>query len=265
MADIRARADAFDAFAAEYDGNFARTGPGRLLRESVWRQLTPHLRPDLRVLDLGCGTGEDALWLAAQGCEVTATDASPAMLDTTWRKALADGLGDRIETRLFDLNAPHDIEGPFDLVLSDFGALNCVVDLAPLAETLRRIVAPGGLFVAVVMGRFCALETLWYGAHGKATAWRRWTGKTSANIGGERIPIRYWQPGDLARALGPAFRVETVRPVGLFLPPSDLFPLLDRHPRLLAILALWEARAASMGWPAYLADHHFTLLRRVGP
>jgi ubiquinone/menaquinone biosynthesis C-methylase UbiE len=262
MADSRLRSDAFDAFAADYDRGFARTGPGRLLRESVWQRLTPHLRPGLRALDLGCGTGEDALWLAASGCQVTASDASPAMLDATWRKALDGGLGDRIETRLFDLNAPHDIDGPFDLVLSDFGALNCVVDLAPLAGVLRRIVAPGGAVAAVVMGRFCALETLWYGLHGKATAWRRWTGRTSADIGGKRIPIRYWQPGDLARALGPDFRIETVRPVGAFLPPSDLFAALERRPRLLAALARWEARVAGRTWPAYLADHHFTLLRR---
>jgi len=264
MADIRLRADAFDAFAAGYDGNFARTGPGRVLRESVWRRLAPHLRPGLQALDLGCGTGEDALWLAANGCQVTAADASLAMLDVTWRKAMKGGLGDRVETRLFDLNMPHEIEGPFDLVLSDFGALNCVVDLAPLAKMLRSIIAPNGLFAAVVMGRFCALETLWYGARGKKTAWRRWTGKTSADIGGKRIPIRYWQPGDLARALGPDFRVEAVHPVGLFLPPSDLFPLLERHPRLFAALARWETRAAEKHWGAYLADHHFTLLRKIG-
>ncbi len=194
---------------------------------------------------LGCGTGEDALWLGAGGCAVTASDASPAMLEVTWRKALADGLGDRIETRLFDLNAPHEMEGPYDLVLSNFGALNCVVDLSPLAVQLRRLVAPGGLVAAVVMGRFCAFETLWYGARGKATAWRRWSGRSSAAIGGKRIPIRYWQPGDLARALGPSFRIEAVHPVGSFLPPSDLFPMLKRRPRLFATLARWENRASS--------------------
>jgi ubiquinone/menaquinone biosynthesis C-methylase UbiE len=263
MADIRLRSDVFDAFAAGYDGNFARTGPGRLLRESVWQRLAPHVRPGSRALDLGCGTGEDALWLAANGCAVTAVDASPAMLDTAWRKAIDGGMGDRIETRLFDLNAPHEIEGSFDLILSNFGALNCVVDLAPLSEMLRSIVAPGGLVAAVVMGRFCAFETLWYGARVKRTAWRRWTGRSSATIGGKRIPIRYWQPGDLRRALGPAFRIEAIHPIGSFLPPSDLFPLLERRPRLFATLARWESRVSSSARAAYFADHHLTLLRRV--
>lgn len=263
MADIDLRADAFDSFAAGYDRGFARTGPGRMLRQAVWGHLDASVMPGMRALDLGCGTGEDALWLARSGCEVTAVDASPAMLDVAWRKALTEGVGDRVETRLFDLNAPQELDGPFDLVLSDFGALNCVVDLAPLAEILRRAVAPGGLIACVVMGRFCALETLWYGLHGKSTAWRRWSGRTSADIGGKKIPVRYWQPGDLARALGPSFRIEAIHPVGLFLPPSDLFPLIERRPCLFAALARWERRAADMGPLAYLADHHLTLLRSV--
>lgn len=263
MAEIRLQSDAFDSFAAGYDRGFARTGPGRLLREAVWGHLSSHLKPGMRVLDLGCGTGEDALFLARSGCEVTAVDASPAMLDVAWQKAIGEGVGDRVDTRLFDLNAPHQIDGSFDLVLSDFGALNCVVDLAPLAEVLRGMIAPGGAIAAVVMGRFCALETLWYGLHGKPAAWRRWTGRSSADIGGQRIPVRYWQPGDLAHALGADFRIEAIHPVGLFLPPSDLFPLLERRPRLFAALARWESRASAMGPLAYLADHHFTLLRRV--
>lgn len=252
---------AFDSFAAGYDEDFARTGPGAFLRQFVWRQLGPYLRPEMRVLDLGCGTGEDALFLARSGCEVTAVDASPAMLDVAWNKAMSEGLGDRVDTRLFDLNAPHEIEGPFDLVLSDFGALNCVVDLDPLAAVLRKIVSPGGVVASVVMGRFCALETLWYGLHGKPTAWRRWSGLSSADIGGKRIPVRYWQPGDLAYALGPSFSIEAVHPVGLFLPPSDLFPMIERRPRLFAALARWESRVSQMGPLAYLADHHLTLLR----
>ena len=263
MADLPLHSAAFDSFAAGYDRGFARTGPGRLLRQAVWGHLDAHVRPGMRALDLGCGTGEDALWLAQSGCEVMAVDASPAMLDVAWEKAIAERVGDRVETRLFDLNAPQEFETTFDLVLSDFGALNCVVDLAPLAGVLGRAVAPGGVIAAVVMGRFCAAETLWYGLHGKSTAWRRWSGRSSADIGGKRIPVRYWQPGDLAEALGPAFRLEAIHPVGLFLPPSDLFALIERRPRLFAALARWEKRAAAIGPLAYLADHHFTLLRRI--
>lgn len=254
MVEIHPRPDAFDSFAAGYDSGFAHTAPGRLLREAVWKRLPPAKR----ALDLGCGTGEDALFLARRGAEVTAADSSPAMLDVAWRKAMAAGVGDRVETRLYDLNAPMPLDGPYDLVLSNFGAVNCALDLAPLAEVLRDAVSPGGTIALVAMGRFCAWETLWYGLHGKSTALRRWRGTGSAEIGGQTIPIRYWRPRDIAAAFS-GFTVEAVHPIGLFLPPSDLFPLLERHPAVLRRLARWEARASGFAW---LADHHLTLLRR---
>lgn len=253
------RPAAFDSFAAGYDSAFAHTTPGRLLRESVWRKL-PAAR---HALDLGCGSGEDALFLAGAGAEVTAADSSPAMLDVTWRKAMAAGLGDRVETRLFDLNAPMPLDGAYDLVVSNFGAVNCALDLAPLASVLREAVAPGGTLAIVAMGRFCAWESLWYGLRGKGTAMRRWPGRSSADIGGQRIPIRYWTPGDIAAAFA-GFRVEAVHPIGLFLPPSDLFPFVQRHPRLLRRLIRWEARAFRHAGGALFSDHHLTLLRREG-
>jgi len=257
MAEIRPRPDAFDSFAASYDSDFARTGCGRFLREAVWRRL-PAAR---RALDIGCGSGEDALFLAGRGAEVTAADASPAMLDVTWRKAMAAGLGSKIETRLFDLNAPAALEGSYDLVLSNFGAINCAMELAPLARRLREAVAPGGAVALVAMGRFCAWETLWYGLRGKAAAVRRWSGASSADIGGEKIPIRYWSPRDIAAAFA-GFAVEAVHPVGVFLPPSDLFSRVERHPALFRRLAAWEARAFPHAALAHVADHHMTLLRR---
>src|SRR5579859_4699941 len=154
MAEIRLRPDAFDSFAAGYDSGFAHTECGRFLRDAVWRRL-PEAK---RALDLGCGTGEDALFLARRGAEVTAADASPAMLDVAWRKAMAAGIGDRVETRLFDLNAPTALEGRYDLVLSNFGAINCALDLAPLAAVRRRAVpSPSSPWAASAPGKPCGM------------------------------------------------------------------------------------------------------------
>jgi 2-polyprenyl-3-methyl-5-hydroxy-6-metoxy-1,4-benzoquinol methylase len=99
-------------------------------------------------LDLGCGEGADAIWLAEQGWRVTGTDISQAALDKAAVHAEAAGVADRItwERHDFARSIP---AGPFDLVTSCF--LHSPVD-ASRDEALRRataVVAPGGTLLVV--------------------------------------------------------------------------------------------------------------------
>jgi len=81
----------FDAAAADYDRHFTDTPLGGYLRRAVWRRLDACFARGDRVLELGCGTGEDALHLARRGVRVVATDAAAAMVETARRKLAAGG------------------------------------------------------------------------------------------------------------------------------------------------------------------------------
>ena len=90
------------------------------------------------ILEIGCGTGEDAIHFAKLGHTVMATDVSDAMLQRTQLK-LADvspEVRERIQTSTLDAADPESAglsdARNFDLVFSNFGALNCVADLQPL-------------------------------------------------------------------------------------------------------------------------------------
>ncbi|HBY98317.1 MAG TPA: class I SAM-dependent methyltransferase, partial [Chloroflexi bacterium] len=129
---------AFDHAAASYDAAFTDTHLGRLLREAVWARLAQQFQPGMHILELNCGTGEDAIWLARRGLRVTATDNSPGMLAVARGKAGRAGVDDRIEFRRLDLGEigewRFEVEGErreredgpagFDGVLSNFGGLN---------------------------------------------------------------------------------------------------------------------------------------------
>jgi S-adenosylmethionine-dependent methyltransferase len=104
---------------------YLRSPLGRLRTELVWTHLQSYLPPrhaaPLRAVDLGTGTGEMALRLAAAGWHVTAVDRAPRMLARAAEAASARGLRDRIECRTLDLNggglSSHVARSAFDLVL----------------------------------------------------------------------------------------------------------------------------------------------------
>ena len=78
-------------------------GPDSVLVEAV-TGLTPG-----RALDLACGTGRNALWLAQQGWSVTAVDGSAAAIETL--RANAARLSVAVDTRIADLeNGEYGIE-----------------------------------------------------------------------------------------------------------------------------------------------------------
>jgi 2-polyprenyl-3-methyl-5-hydroxy-6-metoxy-1,4-benzoquinol methylase len=99
-------------------------------------------------LDVGCGQGGDAIWLAAQGWTVTATDVAQSALDTGARKAAAAGVAAAITWEQHDLGVSFPA-GTFDLVTTSF--LHSPVEL-PRTAILRRAaaaVAPGGTLLVI--------------------------------------------------------------------------------------------------------------------
>lgn len=99
-------------------------------------------------LDLGCGEGGDALWLAEQGWQVTGVDVSATALERASIEATARGLSDRIDWQRHDLGRSFPA-GRFDLVSAFF--FHSPVEI-PRAEVLRSAAAavrPGGTLLVV--------------------------------------------------------------------------------------------------------------------
>ncbi|NNJ54292.1 MAG: class I SAM-dependent methyltransferase, partial [Ignavibacteriaceae bacterium] len=69
---------AFDSVAENYDATFTQTKIGKAQREIVWGYLESVLidKDNLKILELNCGTGEDAVWFSKKGHTVLATDVS---------------------------------------------------------------------------------------------------------------------------------------------------------------------------------------------
>ncbi len=131
----------WDAFYSENLGRWSGLPNAAVVAEAT--PLTPGT-----ALELGCGDGADAIWLALRGWRVTAVDVSEIALAAAERAAAAAGVAGAIAFE------PHDLAvsmpaGPFDLVTTAF--LHSPVEL-PREEVLRQAadaVAPGGRLVVI--------------------------------------------------------------------------------------------------------------------
>lgn len=258
----------FDAAAGGYDRSFSGTELGRRLRDLVRRQIEDAFTAGGRVLELGCGTGEDSLWLARRGVRVVATDASSAMLEMTRCKVDDAGVGGLVETRRLDLERMEaeadELAGPFDGALSNFGPLNCVGDRTPVARALARLVRPGGVVAAVLMGPFCPWEMAWHLLHLEpGTAFRRLRRGLPAHVGGgATIRVWYPSPARLRREFTDGFRPTGLAAIGCFLPPPYLAHLADTRPRIVSALAELENRWHRRFPFTWCGDHYLQCFER---
>jgi SAM-dependent methyltransferase len=119
--------------------------PNRLLVREV-----EHLPPGT-ALDLGCGEGGDAVWLAARGWRVTAVDIAETALARSARHAEEAGVADRIAFERHELGVTFPV-GQFDLVSAQFLQSPVALDQDGVLRSAARAVAVGGTLLVVMHG-----------------------------------------------------------------------------------------------------------------
>ncbi|GFG55164.1 class I SAM-dependent methyltransferase [Mycolicibacterium agri] len=107
--------------------------------------------PPGRALDLGCGEGADAVWLAERGWEVVAVDISDTALTRGAEAAKSRGVADRIDFRQLDLSERFP-EGTYDLISAQFLHSTVYLDRSKILAEAAKAVRPGGVLVIVDHG-----------------------------------------------------------------------------------------------------------------
>lgn len=258
----RVSAPAFDAVAPRYDELFSPDANPLVgvMRARVHAILGRHFAPGATLLELGCGTGEDTLALAARGHRLVSADPASAMLARAQAKLAAAGHASSVRFVNAGAAALADewpsLGARVDGVFSNFAPLNCELSLEPVRRLLEQALPPGGRFVGVVLPRLCPLEVALFLARGEPkAALRRFRAQAEADVEGVRFPMRYYGAADFDAALGGAFRRIETRSLGLALPPLSFGPKLARAPRLMAALTALEDRLSGLPGLSRMGDH----------
>lgn len=182
----------FEEIAAQYAVLWSDTERGRAQRQRVWRELDRLFHPGDQVLDLGCGTGDDALYLASRGVNVLGIDSASEMVKIARERGV-----EAWPIAIEEMSWLHrEFAGAFDGALSNFGALNCIQDLTSVNADLARLVRPGGTLALCVMSRFCLSDRRHF--------LERWLGRATWR----GMNVYYRSARSVARAFAPHFELQ---------------------------------------------------------
>ena len=264
------KATTFNALAGTYDTVFTESLIGQAQRRVSHKWLQPMLANNkkMQLLEINCGTGADACWMANQGHSVIATDGSPAMIDKAQQKTAIINLLRNLTFQTCAFEALHATfqDRQFDGIVSNFAGLNCVspADMKKLSTQLQALIRPGGYLAVVLFGKYCLWDSFYHLLKGQPRqAFRRWTNKeVMVQLSpGVQQPVYYYSVKAFEWLLSPMQLIKK-KPVGLCIPPSWLEVYMQQHPHLFHSLVQWEEQLGSSSLVTSLADHVFLLFKK---
>jgi ubiquinone/menaquinone biosynthesis C-methylase UbiE len=257
---------AFDSLAAKYDDLFTRSVIGRAQRGAVWEALVDRFEPGAHILELNCGTGEDALFLAQRDVSVVACDASAQMIQMARQRMQIEDPDAPIQFKLLPTEhlsklRPREL---FDGALSNFSGLNCVADLHQTARDLAALVTRRAPVLICLSTRFCLSEMMWFLLHGQfRKAFRRTSGIATAKIGQFTVKVHYPTLRAVRKIFSPYFSLRSCTGIGVTVPPSYLEPLASKYPRVLRLLRSIDQRISTWPWFRTIGDHMLIHFERL--
>jgi SAM-dependent methyltransferase len=249
---------AFDRLAAKYDDMFTHSMIGRAQRQAVWDVLLDTVEPGSHVLELNCGTGEDALFLAQHDMSVVACDASKRMIERARQRMRSEDPEAPIEFRHLATEQLSEFDRGelFDAAFSNFSGLNCVEDLNQTARRLAELTTMNAPVLICLSTRYCLSEMVWFLLHGQfRKAFRRCSGIATVKVEGLTVRVRYPTLRAVRRSFSSSFRMHSCTGIGIAVPPSYLEPLVRKHPRLLRLCRRIDSYISRLPWFRTLGDH----------
>lgn len=255
----------FNSYAKDYDRHFTNSPIGILQRKRVYKFLLPLLSKQKKVLEINCGTGEDAIYIAQKVKSVLATDISDEMI----REAQAKKSKNNLENVVFetsDINELHTkLSCSFDLLFSDFGGLNCLSpeELKKFSSNISSSISTHGQLALVIMGKKCVWENFFYYWQRDVRYKRRNSRHgLETEIKGAQFLTYYYSPKEISSFFNNDFKTIKIRPIGLFIPPSYLNSYFINKGFLLRVLNVLENLFSNFSVLANYADHYIIILER---
>ncbi len=257
----------FDIHAKNYDTDFTYSEIGKAQRNRVYYYLNKHILSEkkLNILELNCGTGEDAYYLSKQGHRVLATEISSEMIKVAKEKNKNTAIRfQQVDITKITLDK---FSEKFDLIFSNFGGLNCISksQLAQFITVSSSLLQPTGIMALVIMPKKCLWEQFYFSLKGEfKKAFRRNTKElVLVNVEGVQVSTWYYNPREVISLTKNEYSTTLVKPIGIAIPPSYLESFFKNYKWFLNLLVLKEKVFSNRFWAKY-SDHYLISLKKKG-
>lgn len=249
-----------DNIAESYDDILNKNRFSEILRLLFQNILIQNIQHGNRILDLGCGTGEDALFLAKKGFSVTGVDISQKMIEIAEKKAVTKDYNENLQFFCSDMEI-FIIENTnkFDVIFSNFNAVNYVRDLNSFSANASTALNEDGKLIFTVLNKLSISEVFYnflrlnFKKSWEAVFNRKGLLLTDLNI---------FFPGTFVDFFKDHFRVKRITGIGIFIPPHNLTGMYNKLSFAIPFL-LWLEKLISSVFPFYcLCDHYIIEMQK---
>jgi len=145
----------------------------------------------------------------------------------------------------------------FDMIFSNFGGLNCSnhQELTQLNQDFSQLLKPKGLLIMVLLGKKCFLENLYFLMRFNFKKLNRRKQPTEAYLSDDNFITTWYYNYQEIEKIFNLFQLKQKKPIGLFIPPSYLEPLIQKNKLLLPVLKWLENAFGNIGFLANYSDH----------
>jgi len=245
-------AEAFSKQSKVFDRLYNNDAIIQYKRQRVREHILKYALAGNSMLELNCGSGEDAIFFAMQGFEVHATDISDGMLNVLKEKIIGDLYEDRISIEQCSFTELESLQntGPFNYVYSNFGGLNCTSQLEKVLSSLDEIVKPGGVLTLVIISKFCLWETLLLFKGKFKTAFRRFLSDKGrkAHVEGSYFKCWYYSSSSIKKHLQSKFEFLSLEGLCSIVPSSYIKDFAEKYPKSFQFLVQKENKLKAR-WP----------------
>lgn len=250
----------FDSAANDYDQQFSNSCVGKAQREQVWKYVDQFVTDHVNtILEINCGTGHDAALWKLRGKEVVGTDISSAMV------SMAKTNHPTIVFNQLDLRNIASLNPQSDAIFSNFGGLNCLSpeELKSFLKDVSELQQTGNYLVITIMGKKCLWDRFYLFLKGRVRERNRRNtdDPVLVNVSDKEVPTWYYSPREVISITRSAYETVSVRPIGLFVPPSYLASAFENRKRIFHLLR-WFDSILSFRMLSNYADHYLMILKR---